>query len=310
LKVIEVDSSGNLIWEYGCTGTQCYCAKDNCFYGFDSATRLLNGNTLIVDNVHNKILEVDIDGNTIWRYGDGKVGSYFNQMNHPKTAFRLPNGNTLVADSENNRIVEIEDRKSTVWEYGCDNKFLDCSANTIAENLKNPSSATMTKYGMVLIADTDNNRVIEVDKNNEIQWGFGCTAYDLANKCSASDYNLLKPAFALRLENSTLITDSGNNRVIEINSAGEIIWKYGSIIGNGFNQLNLPKSAIQLKNGNVLIADSGNNRVIEVDKKSKEIVFKYTSLSAPSFAEVASINYKRFRNKAPGCIQTQNGFKV
>lgn len=310
LKVVEVDSSGNLIWEYGCTGSQCFCEKDNCFYGFDSGTRLSNGNTLIVDNVHNKILEVDVDGNTIWRYGDGKVGSYFNQLDHPKTAFRLGNGNTLIADNENNRVIEVESGKSTTWEYGCDNKFLDCSANTISENLKSPSSATMTKEGKVLIADTDNNRVIEVNKNNEIQWGFGCTAYDLANKCGASDYNLLKPSFAIRLENSTLITDSGNNRIIEVSLAGEIIWRYGSVLGKDFNQLNNPKSAIMLKNGNVLIADSGNNRVIEVEKKSREIVFKYANVLSPSYAEVALINYKRVRTSAPGCLQKENGFQV
>ncbi len=307
-RVLEVDNESNIVWEFKCSGNSCFCEKENCFYGFDSATRLDNGNTLFIDNIYNKILEIDIDGNTIWRYGTGNIGSYFNQMNHAMSAFRLPNGGTLVADTGNNRVIEVEGSKAVTWEYGCSNKFLDCGANTIYENLNSPSSAVLTKDGTILIADTYNDRVIEVTRSNEIVGGFGCNVYDVNKKCSPSEYNLLKPWFAVKLENSTLITDSGNNRVVEVDRNGEIIWRYGLRKGNGFDELNLPKSALQLKNGNILIADTGNNRVIEVEKKTKSTVFQYSSLNSPSYAEVAKINYERIRTGTPGCEQRGDGF--
>lgn len=54
-----------------------------------------------------------------------------------------------------------------------------------------------------------------------------------------------------------LITDQGNERVIEVNMAKQIVWQYGTtgVAGARANQLNNPNSAELLDNGDVLIAD-------------------------------------------------------
>jgi hypothetical protein len=56
---------------------------------------------------------------------------------------------------------------------------------------------------------------------------------------------------------NTLITELYNNRVIEVNSDGTIIWEKTG--------LNFPTDVERLANGNTLISEYGNNRVIEVD---------------------------------------------
>jgi hypothetical protein len=99
--------------------------------------------------------------------------------------------------------------------------------------LDNPSSAVKLNNGNYLITDTGNKRVIEVNKMGEIVWQygdlkdtkhFGKSLLALMNK---STYMLYNPTFAQRLENgNTLISDTGNKRIIEVTSDKKIVWQY------------------------------------------------------------------------------------
>jgi hypothetical protein len=64
-----------------------------------------------------------------------------------------------------------------------------------------------------------------------------------------------------------LITDQGNNRIIEVTLDKDIVWQYPGANTNAADQLNGPNSAEVLENGNILIADQGNNRAIEVTRE-------------------------------------------
>jgi subtilase family serine protease len=67
-------------------------------------------------------------------------------------------------------------------------------------------------------------------------------------------------------DGNTLITEYGNNTVIEVTFAGEIVWQYGNgTAGSGENQLDHPIDAERLSDGNTIITDRDNNRVIEVN---------------------------------------------
>jgi len=63
-----------------------------------------------------------------------------------------------------------------------------------------------------------------------------------------------------------LITDQGNNRVIEVNLQKQILWQYPGSNTNASDQLNSPNSAELLENGHILISDENNNRAIEVTR--------------------------------------------
>ena len=64
---------------------------------------------------------------------------------------------------------------------------------------------------------------------------------------------------------NTLISDTANYRVIEVDAAKTIVWQYGTgVPGTGPNQLQGPARARRLTGGNTLIVDHDGNRVIEV----------------------------------------------
>jgi len=124
--------------------------------------------------------------------------------------------------------------------------------------LNNPNSAEFLANGHILIADENNNRVIEVNRRHSIVWSYGC----------ATCTQLSGAAFASRLSNGhTLITDSNNNRILEVDKGGNVVWSYVTNARPGSVSNPLPTRAVRLKNGNTLISDQYNMQVIEVDTK-------------------------------------------
>jgi hypothetical protein len=84
--------------------------------------------------------------------------------------------------------------------------------------------------------------------------------------------------FASRLTSPaghTLITDTGNNRVIEVvDSTFAVFWQYSTANRNTNNPMPNPSCAVRLKNGNTLVTDQFNHQVIEVTPGSK-VVWQY-----------------------------------
>ena len=98
--------------------------------------------------------------------------------------------------------------------------------------------------------------MIEVDRHKNDKWSYGCATCTQLNGA----------AFASRLPNgNTLITDSNNNRVLEVDSGGNTVWSYSTNNRAGSVSAPLPTRAVRLMNGNTLISDQYNMQVIEVD---------------------------------------------
>jgi hypothetical protein len=129
--------------------------------------------------------------------------------------------------------------------------------------------------GHILIADENNNRVIEVDRQQNIDWQYAPNDPTMLNGA----------AFASRLGNGdTLITDSNNNRVIEIDGSGKVVFSYVTTSRAGSVQNPLPTRAIRLNSGTTLISDQYNNQVIEVDPQGN-IVFSYGQIGVVGRAQ-------------------------
>lgn len=136
------------------------------------------------------------------------------------------------------------------------------------------SDSTFNHPGDLLIADQFNNRVIEVKKSGQIVWQFGHGPTD-SSPNSIIDTNDAQRVGALTLMAGTGIPPNVDsffpggvvdNRVLLVNRAGTVVWRYGQfgVTGAGPNQLNTPVQNTALPNGDVLITDQGNERVIEV----------------------------------------------
>jgi hypothetical protein len=195
-------------------------------------------------------------------------------------------GNILIADQFNNRVIEAKPNGDIIWHYGLGpndfspNSIIGCNDaqrvgtfTLMAGTGTPPGTIPQDTNGVV------DNRVILIDPFGHIVWQYGQFGM------TGDGFNLLSvPVQCTWLPNlHVLITDQGNNRIIEVNLRKEIVWQFP---GSSTNTLNSPNSAELLENGHILIADENANRAIEVTRDD-QIVATFTasgSLGACAFA--------------------------
>ena len=269
-RVIEVDRDKHIVWQYG-TGNPNDCSPGpGHIIAPNDAERLGDGLTLIPGTgtsscPDNRVIVVNEDGAIVWQYG--QVGG--NQLNVPVFAIQLPNHDIMIVDQGNNRVIEVNKQKQIVWSYGG------------TGILNNPNSAELLPNGHILIADENNSRVIEITRAGQIVWQFssGLNIVAFASRLPNGDtlitdsgnnriievtpsYKVVwqyytnkgkhsianpNPTGAVRLsDGETVIADQFNNRIMVLSTDKQIEFQYGmiGIVGNGFNQLNAPYSAV------------------------------------------------------------------
>ncbi|HUY12662.1 MAG TPA: hypothetical protein VMX16_03390 [Terriglobia bacterium] len=80
-------------------------------------------------------------------------------------------------------------------------------------------------------------------------------------------------AFASRICNGdTVITDSNNNRVLEVDSSGNVVSTYYTNTQPGSVTNPLPTRAIRLCGGNTLISNQFDGQVIEIDPQQNIVL--------------------------------------
>jgi hypothetical protein len=199
-------------------------------------------------------------------------------------------GDILIADQFNNRVIEIKQNGQIVWQFGLGPN--DFSSNSIigvndAQRVGpfTLMAGTGTPPGVVtnIPGGAVDNRVVLVDPFGRIVWQYGQfgqtgDGFDLLSSPVQSTW---LPSFHV------LITDQGNNRIIEVGLDKQIVWSYPGSNTNDADQLAGPNSAELLENGNVLIADQGNNRAIEVTADD-QIVNTFTAGGTVNIVAFAS----------------------
>jgi hypothetical protein len=199
-------------------------------------------------------------------------------------------GNITIADQFNNRVIEIDPSGKIIWSFGLGPN--DFSAKSIigvndAQRVGDYTlmAGTGTPPGVIPQATNGapDNRVLLVDPFGRITWQYGQFGQ------TGSGPNLLNtPVQCTWLPDAhVLITDQGNNRVIEVDLRKRIVWSYPGSNTNAADQLSGPNSAELLENGHILIADQGNNRAIEVTRHDK-IVATFTATNSANIVAFAS----------------------
>jgi hypothetical protein len=183
----------------------------------------------------------------------------------PLSVEMLPNGNILITDGGDeagfgSEVLEVDPGGNIVWQFDD------------SRRLKFAHSSRRMSNGNILITDTTNNRLLEVTPEKKIimtsdHWGGG--------KGRLSDGSHLHyPNEAFELTDGTfLVTDRNNDRCLQVNRGGEVLWSFGE------KELHHPHNANPLPNGNILISNSDENKILEVSRK-KEIVWSYGDGSA------------------------------
>jgi hypothetical protein len=208
----------------------------------------------------------------------GVLPALAEQRFRAENGFNRP-GNILIADQFNNRVIEIDTSGNILWSFGLGPNDFSTRSIIGCNDAQRVGAFTLmagtgTPAGVIPQAPNGvaDNRVMLVDPSGHIVWQygqFGMTG-DGPNLLSTPVQNTFLPNFHI------LITDQGNNRIIEVNFRKQIVWQYPGTNTNAGDQLNSPNSAELLENGHILIADENNNRAIEVTR-ADQIVNTYTA---------------------------------
>jgi hypothetical protein len=228
-RVMLVNQSGQIVWQYGKAGVTG--SGFNQLNTPVQSTYLPNGDILITDQANERVIEVSRDHQIVWQYGTtGVTGSGVNQLSNPNSAELLASGNILIADENNNRVIEVNRDHEIVWQYG---------SPAATSTLNGAAFASRLPDGNTLITDSNNNRILIVTEDKQV-------VFDYATNTRPGSMAMPLPTRAVLLRTGNiLISDQFNDQVIEINADKQIVFRQGRIQvdGNGFNQLNAPYDA-------------------------------------------------------------------
>lgn len=178
---------------------------------------LPSGEMLVVGMDRERVFTVAENGTVTWTWNasefyDSPPDPTRTDWLHMNDVDRIGPGRYLVSVRNVNQLLILE-RGSGVVEVV--NEDRDKSVLNHQHNPQYIDSET------VLVADSENDRVVELEKDNgtwEVGWAID----------SAGGIGFNWPRDADRLANgNTLITDSRNNRIVEVNRSGAVVWSRG-----------------------------------------------------------------------------------
>lgn len=215
-RVILVDQTGKIVWQYGTFGV--IGAGPNQLNVPVQATGLSNGHVLITDQGNARVIEVNRQHHVVWQYGTGTVGTGFDQLDNPNSAELLENGHILIADENNHRAIEVDRQHHVLATFTAHGK------------LHFVAFASRLDNGHTLITDSGNNRIVELDAGDNIVWEYRTNTAKGSSPTPA-------PTRAVRLaDGTTLISDQFNERVIRVDHAKHILNTFGRLNVAGFGQ--------------------------------------------------------------------------
>lgn len=235
--LIVVDSYMNKVWDYEIDNPD---KKTDCF-GCKSKIEFLLNRPRSIDAIDNTLLVADTYNNRIVVFDRNfkVLNVYENNFYWPKCA-RYYRNMIIVADSRNNRVV-FQDRSGkiiktieSVIDKGKSNKLEDVHDIDIYD-------------GELILTDSERNVVMICDMSGNV----------------ISSYTDLKDPHQARMtKNKTLlISDTGNNRIIEIKD-GVLINELTTVDGK---PLRLPRWCEYYNRDRIIVSDAGNNRILITD---------------------------------------------
>jgi uncharacterized protein (TIGR03437 family) len=240
-----------------------------------------SGNIYIAEYGNSRIRQVSTKGIITTIAGNGTLGYAGDGSQATKAELSSAgvaidsSGNLYVADRANFRIRQITSSGNitTVAGNGIYSDSGDGGA-AINAQLNGPKGVAVDAAGNLYIADAGNNSVREVSRSGVITTIAGGSAAGSAGDGGPAAKAQLNGPRGLALDSSgnLYIADTGNNRVREITTDGNI----STVAGNGTagysgdggppasGELSQPYGVAVDTGGNLYIADSGNSRVRKV----------------------------------------------
>lgn len=255
--VAIVDDSGKVDWQYE-NGAEAH-----------DLHLLPNGNILLPVS-RTKVVEVTPDKKVVWSY-DAKPRAGYDGRVEVHAFQPLDDGRVMVAESGNKRLVEVDRDGKIAFEM-----------ELTVEHPHPHRDTRMVRrmdHGGYLVCHEADAKIREYDRSGKVIWSY---ELDLGGRPRSDGHGPeghgAEVYGAIRLKNgNTLIGGGNNNRVLEVNSAGKIVWS--------IDQKELPgitlawvTTVTALPNGNVIVgnchAGPGQPQLIEVTR-DKQVVWKF-----------------------------------
>ncbi len=274
--VAIVNSKGEVEWEVACP------------YNSHDIALLANGNFLL-HTAAATVVEMTPEKKIVWKYEAKPKAGYKGQIE--VHAFqRLDNGLTMVAESGNKRIVEVDQDGKIVREVPLTvNKPHPHRDTRLVRKLGN---------GHYLVCHEGDGVVREYDEAGKVVWSY---TLDLAGRPRSDGHGPeghgTEVFGAIRRDNgNTIIAGGNNNRVIEVNPKGEIVWSIGHDELNGI-RLAWVTTLQLLPNGNLIVgnchAGESNPQLFEVTPEKKVVwTFKNFKTFGNSLAAAQVLDVK------------------
>jgi large repetitive protein len=251
------------------------------------------GNFFLADSQNNRIRRVDgqtglistVAGTGIAGYDGDNVPAKLAMINAPTGLVLDGAGDLYFADTGNHivrRIDAVTGVITTVAGTPAVQGYSGNSAAATAAELTSPEGVALDEAGDLLIADTGNNVIREVDAvtgNIRTVAGTGVAGFN-GDGQTATTSKLNSPwNLAVAQDGSLYIADMTNNRIRKVNPSGVISTVAGTgtrgFSGDGGSAtqavLSEPAAVAIDPAGNLYIADSDNNRVREVSASTSLI---------------------------------------
>jgi len=226
-----IDSSGKVKWQSNLNGDFIH-----------DCDMLPNGNILIADITYDRVIEVDINNSSsiVWSWDAS------NPLDINWTSFSYEQGWDEIDYTPEISIFGI------YWTHLNDVDYIN-------------GSQFGRNYNSILISLRNFDLVLEVNysETKEVIWWYGEPGnFSLLNHQHNPD----------RYENgNTVICDSGNDRIVEINTTTkEVVWELKNIYPYG--KFRWVRDCDEIGGNKRLITDSGNNRLLVYDMNSMSIV--------------------------------------
>jgi hypothetical protein len=223
-----------------------------------NALWLANKNLLVVDRHNSQIYECGPSGQIKWTLPQTSAET---QLSQPFKLSCFQQDSTeliLIVDQGNHRVLASDRSGAIHWQYG-----VQGTPGSDHGQLDLPSDMQWTYSGSCLIADTGNNRVLEVDRaEGKIIRSFG------------EEVGLFGPVFAQRLFNdNTLIVDAGNYRVLELDPDGDLVnecFYFREEMGEEM-RMDLPIHVMRGEKQNLILLDE--EKIIELLPHKRRLIW-------------------------------------
>jgi uncharacterized protein (TIGR03437 family) len=282
-----------------------------------------NGNLYIADSNNNRVRKVTPDGNISTFAGNGVYGYMADGVPAMGTALAYPiglatdtNGNVYIADRGNSRIRKVATNGiiSTVAGNG-KSGFAGDKGPASAAMLNEPTDVAVDTLGNLYIVDNLNFRIRKVSTDQSITTiaGNGKPGFS-GDKGPATQASLNAPiGVAVDASGNVYISDTGNQRIRQVTSAGTITTLAGTgernFSGDGKQSTAASIADPQLMavdpSGNLYIADQSNSRVRKVS--SQGTITTFAGSGAGRFAGDGGPSYLAVLDDPQGIAIDQAG---